>query len=873
MTIVMAKLTPHGAPRFAVARRRVAALLEQVWNHRLVTVIAPAGYGKSTVIAQFLESTPIGRQAWLSLDERDADPVRLGHHLLAALEPARPGISAALEGSAIAMGDRFIDLLLEQLWMSPEPLVFVVEDIDRVQASVVEELSRLVLEAPPHVHFVVTARIDPTLPTARLRSRGDLFEIRADDLRFTNAEARAVVADVAGFEIGVDAADHLLHRTEGWPVAVYLAALSLVGTGTGIGIGIGIADPALVIGATDRNIVDFMSAEILAFESDDVRTFLQDTSVLELLDPDMCDVVTQRSDSAAILADLHHRGVFLTKVADGARQYRCYRLLREFLRQDLVSVDPERPRTLRRRAATHALERGDVEQAAGYLIAADDWSGLAELIRTEGRGLWEQGRAPTLVSWMQTMPRRALFSRPWLALGLAAMHISAGSPEAAAAVLVDLERIRELTVEEQLVADVGHCMIVLSRNPSAAMSDRAEAALAAIDHVDEARLPDVFGATSLADIRSTLHWVTAQARLLRCDGTAAAFARRAVDGAVSTPVAFQVHRHATIALVEALLHNASSATSHAERALELAGRHLSESHPSTPMAHVARIIAARSQNRLDHATEQADAALELAMRWDRSPMTALILAERALISVADGEPSSALGWLRRLERLPPTGRAPLVESRARAAELRAHFASGDAVAGWEVVDRAQDVGWDLAYAAVVASLDRDEVERAAKYLEDWPPEAAPFGTLERDISNALVAHRRGDTAGACALLDQVLRRTAREGTSRVYLDSGIVGLELLEEFGRRRAPTAHLDEVLRACRRSVRRPQPLIDRLSPRELEVLEYLPTRLSNAEIAATLFVSTNTVKTHVKHIYQKLGATDRDDAVRKARELGLL
>ncbi|MFN3219389.1 MAG: LuxR C-terminal-related transcriptional regulator [Acidimicrobiales bacterium] len=849
----------------------MAALMEQAWHHRLVTVITPAGYGKSTMISQFLESMPTDRQAWLSLDERDADPVRLGHHLLAALDRARPGmgdaLAGSLEGCAVALGDRFIDLLLEQLWMSPEPLVVVVEDIDRVDASVVEELSRLVLEAPPHVHFVVTARVDPAMPTARLRSRGDLFEIRADDLRFTNAEARAVVAGVAGVEIGVDAADHLLDRTEGWPVAVYLAALSLVSTGTGL------ADPGLAIGATDRNIVDFMSAEILAFESDDVRTFLQDTSVLELLDPDMCDFVTRRSDSAAILADLHHRGVFLTKVADGAGQYRCYRLLRELLRQDLVSLDPERPRTLRRRAASRALERGDVEYAAGYLIAAEDWSGLAELIRSEGRGLWEQGRARTLVSWMQTMPRRAVFARPWLALGLAAMHLSVGSPEAAAAVLVDLERIRDLTVEEQLVADVGHCMIVLSRNPSAAMSDRAEAALAAIDHVDEARLPDVFGATSLADVRSTLDWATAQARLLRCDGTAAPFARRGVDGAVSTPVALQVHRHATTALVEALLHNASSATSHADRALELAGRHLSESHPSTPMAHVARVIAARSQNHLDHAAERADAALELAMRWDRSPMTALILAERALVSVADGEPASAFGWLRRLERLPPTDRAPLVESRARAAELRAQFACGDAVAGWEVVDRAQDVGWDLAYAAVVASLDCDEVERAAKYLADWPAGAAPFGTLERDISNALVAHRRGDTAGACVLLEEVLRRTARQGTSRVYLDSGVVGLELLEDLARRRAPTAHLDDVVRACRRSVRRPQPLIDRLSPRELEVLEYLPTRLSNAEIATALFVSTNTVKTHVKHIYQKLGATDRDDAVRKAHELGLL
>lgn len=848
----------------------MSALVEEVWRHRLVTVIAPAGYGKSTAIGDFLVDTPDDRTVWLSLDERDGDPVRLGRHLAAALEQARPGIGDAvagiLDGASNGLGDRFIDALLEQLWQSRDAFVFVLEDVDRVDSSVAADLSRLVLEAPAHVHFVVSARLDPNLPTGRLRSRGDLFEIRADDLRFTTAETQALVAVAGGVDLTVDAADHLCRWTEGWPVAVYLVALSFSGTGQ--------ADPVLAIDATERNVVDFMSAEILAFESADVRSFLQDTSVLELLDPDLCDFVTERSDSARILADLSQRGVFISRVDDGIPRYRCYRLLREFLSHDLQSRDPRRPPALRRRAAMRSLERGEVEAAAGYLVEAEDWSGLAELIRSHGRSLWEQGRVHTLVSWMQAVPRAVLFDQSGLALSLAAMHLSAGSPEAASAILVDLERIRDLTVEDRLMTDVLHCMIVLARSPSALSAGRAEAALAAMDQVDESRLPDLFGASTLADVRSIVGWTTAQAQLLSGDGRAVASARGAVEGPTSTPVALQVHRHATAALVEALLHNASSASSHAQRAFELAGRHLSESHPSTPMAHVARIIVARSRNEVDRAAEHVDAALELAVRWDRSPMTALLLAERALISIAVGEPAGAMSWLRRLDRLPSTDRSALVDSRARAAEARAHFALGDSGSAWEVIDRHPGaLGWDLAHVAVIASLERGDLGRAVKYLEAWPVAAAPFGALERDLATALVTYRHGDTVGARSLFEAVLRHTAREETVRVYLDGGSVCLELLGDLARTGAPEAHLDAVLRACRRAAPGRSSLVEALSPREVEVLAYLPTRLSNAEIAQALFVSTNTVKTHVKHIYQKLGATDRDDAVRRAYEAGLL
>ncbi len=515
-----------------------------------------------------------------------------------------------------------------------------------------------------------------------------------------------------------------------------------------------------------------------------------------------------------------------------------------------------------------------MEAAAGHLVAAEDWTGLADLIRAHGRGLWEQGRAQTLVSWMQAVPRSVLFGRPWFALSLAAMQLSAGSPEASSAVLVDLERTCELSTEERLLSDVLHCMIVLARNQPAVSFGRAEAAAAAIDQVDESQLPDLFGASTLADVRSILGWTAAQAQLLAGDGRAVASARGAVEGPASTPIALQVHRHATAALVEALLHNASSASSHAQRALDLAGRHLGEGHPSTPMAHVARIIVARSLNEMDRAGEHVDAALELAVRWHRSPMAALILAERALISVACDEAADAVSWLRRLERLPSTDRSALVDSRARAAELRAHFALGDPAAGWDVIERAPDVmGWDLAYAGIVMALDEGDVGRAAKYLDAWPREATPFGALERELAAAMVDHRLGDTADARAQCERVLRQTARLGTVRLYLDGGAACLELLEETARAASPYVHLSDVLRTCRRATPGRPVLVDQLSPRELEVLQRLPTRLSNAEIATALFISTNTVKTHVKHIYQKLGASDRDDAVRKAHELGLL
>lgn len=221
--------------------------------------------------------------------------------------------------------------------------------------------------------------------------------------------------------------------------------------------------------------------------------------------------------------------------------------------------------------------------------------------------------------------------------------------------------------------------------------------------------------------------------------------------------------------------------------------------------------------------------------------------------------------------MPPAG--PMVEGRLRSVELRAALAFGEGEGALTSLDPDPvDGSWELAAARISAALATGQVDRARKHLEGWPPGAAPLGDIEHELSAALVELAEGSVAAACARAAMLLDRTDRDGVIRPYLDAGEPVIALLDAVARER-PSRHLDEIVGRARQAQRPRIALIDSLSSRELEVLRYLPTRMGNAEIARALFVSTNTIKTHVKHIYQKLAAEGRDDAVRIALELGLL
>lgn len=868
-TFVSTKIRPSAVPAFAVRRPRLERRLDDGARQRLTLVVAPAGFGKSVLLGQWASAQPVGRVAWLTIDERDRDPGRLAAHLVAALDATRSGLGAralaSLSGAATRLGDEFVDLALDDLDALDDDLIVVLDDFDRLDGPSADDLGRLVLEVSPSVHLVIAGRSDPSVAIHRLRSRGELAELRAGDLRFTAEETKQVAEAVSGHRLTDDESAHLVGVTEGWPVAVDLAALSLRDAVDG--------GAARGFGGNERTIVDYLSAEVLEQQPPDLRSFLLDISVLEEVNADLCDAMRGSADGAQLLNELDRRALFVNPVPGEVGWYRLHRLMREFLRHDLTTSDPARPARLLGRAAEWWLAQGDASSAASCYIAARLWDPLLDLVYRYGRGAWDKGAARTVLSWIEAIPEPRRRADVPLRLTRAALELVVGAGPAAARAVADLEREVALTRGEQLVADMVMCSLVTVASPQADTLERAQRALAATSEVSDAEIPDVLVTYDVATVRLVVSTMVARTRLLLGDGAAFEGVARSVQLPEDIPVVGQVNEVGLVALLEALAGRLEPAVLAATRAESLGAGTLADDHPGLLFGRAAMVVVARLRDDLDEAAARAEDVLAMALRWRRWPWATFVLAERAMIELARGRPDAALTQLRRRAQLgmPPAG--PMVEGRLRSVELRAGGALDDVSDVFSVVEPgAIGASWELAAAAVNAALATGRVDQARKYLDVWPSAAAPFGDIERELATALVEHAEGTSAAAHARIVVLLARTERDGLLGPYLDGGEPVVALLESVASGH-PRGHLHVILERSRKS-RDPRPaLLGPLSRRELDVLRYLPTRMSNADIARTLYVSTNTIKSHVKHIYQKLAVTDRDDAVRVARGLGLL
>ena len=513
------------APEFAVRRPRLERILHEGARRRLTMVVAPAGYGKSVLISQWASTRRSGTTPWVTIDERDADPFRLGTRLVAALSVARPQVSerasGALRGAATRLGDEVIDALLEELEAIEDDIVVVLDDFDRLEGPSVEDLGRLIVEAPPRVHFVVASRSDPTIPSHRLRTRGELVEPRAGDLRFTESEAQQAVERLSGHRLSRDEVAHLLDLTEGWPVAVELAALSLRGAHD--------ASALIGFGGTDRTVVDYLSAEVLEQESPELRAFLLDVSVLEEVNGELADAATGRADGARLLQVLEQRGLFVGRLPGEGGWYRLHRLVREFLRHDLRTADPARPARVLARAAEWWLGHDDPAAAASCLIAARAWDHLIDLVYAHGLTAWDHGAARTIIGWIEAMPEPV--RRPHVRLRLihAALELVVGAGAGAAVTVGELEREVDLTAGEQLAADLLMCSLAGGSSPRRDMITRAERALGAVRQVPRADIPDILIDTDVHSVTAYASATAALTQLLLGDGGAVQRAARGID--------------------------------------------------------------------------------------------------------------------------------------------------------------------------------------------------------------------------------------------------------------------------------------------------------------------------------------------------------
>ncbi len=887
--------------RALVERTRLLDRLEG--GARLTLVSAPAGFGKTTLLASWLSATDDDRHvAWLSLDASDDDPVSFWTGVVTALQGAVPGIGKApleLLRAAPPATDSALTALVNELVQVPGEVWLVLDDQHLVEHPVVATgLTFLVDHLPPQVHLVLSTRADPDLPLARWRVGGELVEVRAADLRFSTDEA-ADYLEATGIRLGAEQARALMDRTEGWIAALQLAAISLQGRTDVAGFIEGFA-------GDDRYVFDYLVEEVLAHQPPDVRDFLLGTAVLDRLTGPLCDAVVGGVGAGATLPALERANLFLVALDDRREWFRYHQLFADVLRARLGSERPELVPVLHERASRWFEGQDLLEQAVQHALAAHDHERAATLVERAVPQIRRQRREAVVAGWLAALPDDTVRSSPVLSVFAAALLMVAGDLAAVGSRLDDAEgalaaaaahgihpwpetdELRTLpsTIEvyraslAQAVGDV---------EGTARHAERALQLAGPQDHLARGSAAGFLGLTAWArgDVQQALETFGQAVTSLRAAGNLVDELGGAVVLADLWRLAGRPGRARELCVL---------ALRRAEERGEPVARATAELHVALAELDVAADGLAAAREHLATATGVAGAAVVTETRF-RHDIAA------ALLAAAEGDLSTALGQLDRAERLYRPGFLPDVRPiPAMRARMQVGWGALAEAAQWA---RGRGVGlgdaavflheYDhLTLVRLVLAEQRDPasqpdtatLDRALELLDRLGEAARATGRagslVEIHLLQALTLDAAGRRAPALAALADALTATDEpERCTRLFLDEGAAATELLRAVQRDPAVAHHARHLLAAAARHGGDPttgprpgiRPLPEPLSQRELEVLRLLDGELSGPDIARALFISPNTLRTHTKHVFTKLGVTSRREAVARARERGLL
>jgi LuxR family transcriptional regulator, maltose regulon positive regulatory protein len=432
--VIATKFFVPGLGVRSVARPRLRRALDRTLHSRLTLVVAPAGWGKSTAIAQWLRdaAVPFG---WLSLDAADGDVTRFWRHLLTAVQQADPGTGAALRRLEAAGADVERDVLpvaVNELTDTGGDVVVVLDDYHLVaERSVHRSLTALVERAPPRLHLVIASRTDPPLPLSRLRVAGQLADVRADQLGFTADEAARLLAGAAVPEVSPQDVMRLVERTEGWAAGLQLAAVRLAGRPDRQAR----SDFIAQFTGADRHVVDYLGEEVLAALPEPVHDFLLLTSVLPRLCVPLADAVTGREDAGSMLAAIEKADLFLIALDEEGRWFRYHQLFRDLLRFELDRADVVPARVLHQRASGWFREQGLLPEAIEHALAAGDVGAAGELIASGWRPEFNRGHLGTVQAWLDRLPSGAVSGDPRLTVAQLWLQLDRGRLEEAGATL------------------------------------------------------------------------------------------------------------------------------------------------------------------------------------------------------------------------------------------------------------------------------------------------------------------------------------------------------------------------------------------------------------------------------------------------------
>ncbi len=885
-----------------VFRLRLTERLNEglVLGRKLTLISAPAGFGKTTCVVDWL-STLNCPFTWLSLDALDDDPGRFFTYLIAALQKVDPSIGSEID-EALKMGqipplDVICTTLINDILSVASRFLLVLDDFQTIQhRSILEVIDFLIANQPEQLHIVMITREDPLLPLARMRAKDQVTEIRAGDLRFTNAESSSFLNEKMGLTLTADDIITLENRTEGWAVGLQLAGLSMRGR----------EDPSRFIANLSGNhrfILNYLTEEVLNQQSEEVQTFLLQTSILNKFTGDLCDAITGRTDSGLLLEKLYTGNLFLVSLDDVQLWYRYHHLFADLLRSQQNRISKEQMNQLHWRASQWFAQTEMPAEAIRHALAAEDYALAVNLIEQYAMPMIQQGYVQTVEGWMQSVPSEWHLASPRANLAFAWMYLLRGNYDR---IPEHMERIQAALVRVD-------------------RSEQEQTLLQAEWHALQAGFLNVIGKTaeSIEHANRTLQLTTSEHAMIRSMayiGMAGAY--RQMGDYLRSSEAYQnaiQYSRATenpISEMLAVANLALMAIQHGELrfAAEIAERGIENRKNSGKMPPIAASVygalglVCYEWNQLERAQQLYEKAAQLALLGGHNAALIFTMVLKARLQAVMGNVQVAAQLIGQAADLLPRGAPLWVGPEVISTQVQIYLNQDSPVLAENVLKQlgifplpqnAQEpnpaLGNHLIYLAAIrywlyqarrnnnfTSIEY-ELNRLSQFIENMRKGQFTTLLLQGLLMRAQLYDLTDQNEQALNDLAQALLIAEPEGYIRIFVDAGVVIKKLLfqvVQVGKLHpAQQKYAEQVIAVFPKAAPRQEPtalaqeLDEPLSEREIEVLRFLADGLKYDEIAEQLVVSVNTVRFYVKEIYSKLQVNNRTKAVETARKIQLI
>jgi LuxR family maltose regulon positive regulatory protein len=907
-----------------VPRPRLIERLNAGLHRKLTLISAPAGFGKTTLLSEWINQSPIPNTkspkfAWLSLDEDDNDLARFLAYFVAALQTidgnVGKGLLAALQSPGPVNVEPVLTALLNEIADLSDNLVLVLDDYHVIESQPVDNALTFTLDhLPPQMHLVIATRTDPTLPLSRLRARGQLTELRAADLRFTTDEAAAFLQRVIRIPISPDDVCTLESCTEGWITGLQLAAVAMQG----------LEQPDQIAHfihsfcGSHRYIIDYLVDEVLDQQTLEVQEFLLQTSILDRMVAPLCNVVASRKDSQAILERLEAANLFLIPLDSERRWYRYHHLFADLLRQRLHQTQPEQVPILHCQASEWCELNGFVDEAIDYALAAEDFERAADLVEGRAETLWGRGEQTKLLGWLEALPVEQVFSKPQLCIFRAWGLFASGQQGAAERSLQAAEQALDPTADRATETSP-----IERDQPPGSDRMKLQGRVAAIRAFMASFRGDVPGIIQYS--RQALEYLPEQDSVWRSSaaialgdaysfkGELAAAYRARLEALKASKAAGNIY---LILIASLKLAVTLRQQGRLQRTIEICQQQLQLVYESglSQTAMAGWLLAIWGEvlaelNDLDGAIHQAKNGAELTGRGSDVAMLGWSCLCLVRVLFARGDMADAEEIIQKMENIareyhvPPWITSPMAAWQARIWLAQDKL---DSASHW-VGERGLDADGDPTYLhemeyMVLARIliAQGRLDEATSLLQRLLEATETGGRTSRAIEvlvlQALAVQAQGDTIQAITTLERALSLAEPGGYVRIFVDEGPPMARLLYEAvargimpdytrkllaafedatkdERRRTEPSPSSSVIRPSSPALSKAEGLVEPLSQRELEVLQLIAEGLSNREISERLFLALSTVKGHNRNIFGKLQVQRRTEAVARARELGLV